>query len=399
MRFASRRRMDARGCGGRARRPRACVCARARPEGRGPRAGHGRPAAVVVALVALALGARRVARRAVGSRRSGYANAIACDPGAARRRTCACCRCSCAARLSSSSPRSCSRSSSRRSTSRRGSASTGFTACSARFTGTRCRCSAALALVAAALIEAVRHAIACAADASSRLLRLRRRVRRRPGRAAVPRGDRRAAGLGSPRPAGLAAARSRTAEPVRRWRRDSRNEGVPPDVESHATASRRRDPGCHGRRSSRRPRPRSRTPSCARRSRRRRSCSSSRCPCRPRRRARRRRRSCSRFRAASRSTRTRPRPAGSARSQATGRGESAVVKKITWSGGQVRRPRRTRSSASTPARRRPRRYTFNVRQTYSDGSVVDWTGPGELGHAGAPIVARCRRSAAAGRAR
>ena len=40
-------------------------------------------------------------------------------------------------------------------------------------------------------------------------------------------------------------------------------------------------------------------------------------------------------------------------------------------------------------------YTFKVRQTYSDGTVVDWIGPGVLGHAGSvdrgEVVARRRR--------
>lgn len=60
--------------------------------------------------------------------------------------------------------------------------------------------------------------------------------------------------------------------------------------------------------------------------------------------------------------------------QSSGSGEEATVEKVTWSGGSVptgeyavfRFLARAESSKT---------YTFEVRQTYSDGSVVDWTGP------------------------
>jgi uncharacterized protein YcnI len=59
--------------------------------------------------------------------------------------------------------------------------------------------------------------------------------------------------------------------------------------------------------------------------------------------------------------------------QQTGSGEEAVIGKVTWSGGDV--PTGEDASfqflASTDA---SRTYTFSVRQTYSDGSVVDWAG-------------------------
>jgi uncharacterized protein YcnI len=60
--------------------------------------------------------------------------------------------------------------------------------------------------------------------------------------------------------------------------------------------------------------------------------------------------------------------------QTTGTGENTVVEKVTWSGGNVP----TEEDAvfqflgSTDA---AKTYSFNVRQTYSDGTVVDWTGP------------------------
>src|SRR5262245_2634659 len=58
----------------------------------------------------------------------------------------------------------------------------------------------------------------------------------------------------------------------------------------------------------------------------------------------------------------------------TGSGEDAVINKVTWSGGRVPTGEATdfaflaRPSSS-------KTYTFQVRQTYSDGSVVDWSGP------------------------
>jgi uncharacterized protein YcnI len=60
--------------------------------------------------------------------------------------------------------------------------------------------------------------------------------------------------------------------------------------------------------------------------------------------------------------------------QQTGSGENATITKVTWSGGAVPTGEatnfafagRTTGSGS---------YTFAVRQTYSDGSVVDWSGP------------------------
>ncbi len=60
--------------------------------------------------------------------------------------------------------------------------------------------------------------------------------------------------------------------------------------------------------------------------------------------------------------------------QATGSGEEAVVQKVTWTGGSVPTGEDSvfRFNASTDA---TKTYTFDVRQTYSDGTVVDWNGP------------------------
>lgn len=59
--------------------------------------------------------------------------------------------------------------------------------------------------------------------------------------------------------------------------------------------------------------------------------------------------------------------------QSTGSGESAVVQKVTWTGGHIPTGEDSLfqflgqpSSSGT--------YTFRVEQTYSDGSLVDWSG-------------------------
>jgi uncharacterized protein YcnI len=59
--------------------------------------------------------------------------------------------------------------------------------------------------------------------------------------------------------------------------------------------------------------------------------------------------------------------------QTTGSGESAVVTKVTWTGGKVPTGEDAAFSflASTSGKGT---YTFDVRQTYSDNSIVDWSG-------------------------
>jgi len=59
--------------------------------------------------------------------------------------------------------------------------------------------------------------------------------------------------------------------------------------------------------------------------------------------------------------------------QATGEGEDKVIDKVTWSGGKV--PTDEATGFEFLARAADAKtYTLPVRQTYSDGSVVDWTG-------------------------
>ena len=70
--------------------------------------------------------------------------------------------------------------------------------------------------------------------------------------------------------------------------------------------------------------------------------------------------------------------------QSTGSGEAAVVTKVTWTGGNIPTGEDAvfRVNASTSA---AKSYTFDVRQTYSDGSIVDWSGP-ESSDTPAPVV-------------
>lgn len=69
-----------------------------------------------------------------------------------------------------------------------------------------------------------------------------------------------------------------------------------------------------------------------------------------------------------------PAPGWKREAQTKGTGENTTVEKVTWSGGKVPTEEDAlfQFLASTDA---SKTYTFNVRQTYSDGTVVDWSGP------------------------
>jgi periplasmic copper chaperone A len=70
--------------------------------------------------------------------------------------------------------------------------------------------------------------------------------------------------------------------------------------------------------------------------------------------------------------------------QQTGEGENAVIQKVTWSGGSVPTGEDAAFSfLASPSSSKT--YTFQVRQTYADGSVVDWSGP-ESSDAPAPTM-------------
>ena len=70
--------------------------------------------------------------------------------------------------------------------------------------------------------------------------------------------------------------------------------------------------------------------------------------------------------------------------QSTGSGESTEIHKVTWSGGSVPSEEdalfQFLASADSS-----KTYAFKVRQTYSDGTVVDWAGP-ESSDTPAPTV-------------
>jgi uncharacterized protein YcnI len=70
--------------------------------------------------------------------------------------------------------------------------------------------------------------------------------------------------------------------------------------------------------------------------------------------------------------------------QQTGSGEETVIQKVTWTGGNVP----TSEDAIFQFLASPdssKTYTFDVRQTYSNGKVVDWSGP-ESSDTPAPTV-------------
>ena len=79
-----------------------------------------------------------------------------------------------------------------------------------------------------------------------------------------------------------------------------------------------------------------------------------------------------------------PSPGWTRKVQQTGSGEETQIQKVTWSGGNT--PHEEAATfqflGSTSG---AKTYSFNVRQVYSDGSVVDWTGP-ESSDTPAPTV-------------
>lgn len=79
-----------------------------------------------------------------------------------------------------------------------------------------------------------------------------------------------------------------------------------------------------------------------------------------------------------------PPPAWTQQLQQTGSGDSAVIQKVTWTGGKT--PTGEDSLFQFLAQpSASKTYTFQVQQTYSDGSIVDWSGP-ESSAAPAPTI-------------
>jgi len=79
-----------------------------------------------------------------------------------------------------------------------------------------------------------------------------------------------------------------------------------------------------------------------------------------------------------------PAPGWTRKAVTTGSGEDAVVQKVTWSGGSV--PTGEDAAFSfLGSSDHTGDLTFGIEQTYSDGSVVDWSGP-ESSDAPAAVV-------------
>jgi uncharacterized protein YcnI len=79
-----------------------------------------------------------------------------------------------------------------------------------------------------------------------------------------------------------------------------------------------------------------------------------------------------------------PAPGWTRQVQQTGSGDSAVVQKVTWTGGSTPTGEDSLFQfLAQPANSGT--YTFHVEQTYSDGSIVDWSGP-ESSEAPAPTI-------------
>jgi uncharacterized protein YcnI len=80
-----------------------------------------------------------------------------------------------------------------------------------------------------------------------------------------------------------------------------------------------------------------------------------------------------------------PPPAGWTQStKSSGSGDDAVVQQVTWTGGRT--PTGQDSMFQFLAQpSRPGSYTFHIQQTYSDGSIVNWTGP-ESSESPAPTI-------------
>jgi len=80
-----------------------------------------------------------------------------------------------------------------------------------------------------------------------------------------------------------------------------------------------------------------------------------------------------------------PSPGWKRSQQSTGSGESAFVNTVTWTGGSVPTQEDAVFGFSATLTGGSTTYTFGVRQTYSDGSVVEWNGP-ESSDTPSPVI-------------
>jgi uncharacterized protein YcnI len=79
-----------------------------------------------------------------------------------------------------------------------------------------------------------------------------------------------------------------------------------------------------------------------------------------------------------------PSPGWKRVAQSTGSGDNAVIQKVTWSGGSVPTGEDSLFQfLAQPASSGT--YTFQVQQSYSDGSIVNWSGP-ESSDSPAPAI-------------
>jgi len=79
-----------------------------------------------------------------------------------------------------------------------------------------------------------------------------------------------------------------------------------------------------------------------------------------------------------------PPPGWNMTEQSTGSGDNAVITKVTWTGGHTPTGEDSLFQfLAQPAQAHT--YTFQVQQTYSDGSIVNWSGP-ESSDSPAPTI-------------
>ena len=80
-----------------------------------------------------------------------------------------------------------------------------------------------------------------------------------------------------------------------------------------------------------------------------------------------------------------PEPGWTRHVSQTGSGDSAVVQRVTWTGGKVPTEDDAVFRFQATLTGGSKDYVFEVRQTYSDGSVVNWSGP-ESSDTPSPVV-------------
>ncbi|HEX3328622.1 MAG TPA: DUF1775 domain-containing protein [Gaiellales bacterium] len=80
-----------------------------------------------------------------------------------------------------------------------------------------------------------------------------------------------------------------------------------------------------------------------------------------------------------------PEPGWTRQAKQTGSGESAAIEQVIWAGGNVPTEDDAVFRFQATLTGGSKDYVFEVRQTYSDGTVVDWNGP-ESSDTPSPVV-------------